>query len=147
MPLDQGHEPEERCGRPPGPIVTRNVHGQSLADAQAAFRAEWEAQVQEKQHQAEQARLKAARCRKLTELIFIGGPVFGAYFGAVIGLIVTRDAGWVRAMQGLTIGAGPGGLFGLVAVMPVLLLMPGCWWFYRRRAQRLERELRKLERS
>lgn len=119
--------------------VVRNVHGQSLEDAQAAFRAEWETKIWEARCQAEKDANTAIRCGELAEKIVTGGPTFGAYFGALIGLS--------RGFSGLGTGLVFGCILGFVAVIPPALLAAGGQWFYLRRAKRLEQELRELELS
>lgn len=118
--------------------VARNVHGQSLEDAQATFRAEWETKIWETRCQAEKAANTAIWCGEMVEKILTGGPTFGAYFGTLIG--VSRGTG---LGTGLIFGC----ILGFVAVIPPALLAAGGQWLYRRRAERLERKLRELELS
>lgn len=144
MPHSHTQQDAEQLSRPiAGEGLTRNAHGQSLDDAREAFRTAWEQKLRVLREQAKQARRRAESCRKIGWFIFVGGPVFGAYFGAVLALLQFHEAGWAEAFVA---GAVTGSIFGLSTVVPFLLLVAGCWWRYRQRAQRLERELQKLER-
>lgn len=139
MRLDQGQDHEELRVRQPNPLISRNVHGQSLDDAQAGFRAEWETKIWETRCQAEKAANTAICCGEMAEKIVTGGPAFGAYFGALIGVS--------RGFAGLGTGLIFGCILGFIAVIPPALLAAGGRWFYSRQAERLERKLRELELS
>lgn len=141
------HQPDQLAHPTGADSVTRNAHGQSLDDARETFRTEWEEKLWALRERAEQARRRAEGCRKIGEFIFVGGPVFGAYFGAVIAPFSFHEVGWAGAALVAVASAGAGVVFGLTSVIPVLLLVAGCRWFYRSRAQWLEREVEKLERS
>lgn len=138
MPLEQSHEHEAPRVRPPEP-VTRNVHGQSLDDAQAAFRAEWEARLQEKRRQAERAKRWEAGCSSFCDWIYLRGLIFGGALGGLVGLL-SRD--WWAA---LILAAG-GALAVGVIMVPLLVLGLVCKTWFGMRAGSLERELLELER-
>jgi hypothetical protein len=138
MPLEQGHEHEERRVQRQEADVSRNVHGQSLDDAQAAFRAEWEAGLQEKRRQAERARRREAGWSSFCDWIYLRGLILGGGLGGLVGLL-SRD--WWAA---LILAAGGALAAGLILV-PILVLGLVCKTWFGTRAQRLECELLEME--
>lgn len=147
MSVDQGEEPGALRGvrlQPELPAsraqvpepVTRNPHGQSLDDAREAFRAEWEAKIREKQLAAEQARRSEEWFASSRPLFFAGGTGFGAFFAVPPGLLI-------GGLPGALTGAVGGAMLGWLAC--VLSLVCESW--FQKKAERLEREVQKLERS
>lgn len=136
----QGRAHEERQAVPARDVVSRNAHGESLEDAREAFRAEWEAKLRKKKQAAAQARQKVERIAKTREAMLPGGLLLSACFGVLIGVLV-------MGFPGFAAGFLLGGLFGINIVIPPLLLCRGGEWFYRQRAERLEHEIREMERG
>lgn len=140
--------PTRRTNQEPAPLlgpnaaesVARNPHGQSLDEARAAFRAEWQTKIERKQAQAVKARKLEKWYRQAPRRILIGGAVVGACLGALGG-----------ALQGILhdflLGALLGGAYGFLTVLPLpLLTLLGQWCHYEH-AELLEREVRELKRS
>lgn len=139
MPLEQGHEHEEPRVRLPEAAVSRNVHGQSLDEAQAVFRAEWEAKLQEKRRQAERAKRCEVGWSWFSESNYLRGIAFGGGVGALVGLLCK---GLLGALILAVAGAVAAGIIGI----PLRVLGVVCKAWFGARAQRLELELRELGR-
>lgn len=140
--LDQA--PELRSHGPETGPVTRNAQGLSLDDARAAFQAEWQAKIQEKERAAGRSREVATWYGKARGVIFAGGSLFGAACGVHL-------AGWFGGMttgaEDLFVGVICGAAGGLLAATPLAMVALLCEWFWQQRAERLDREARELERS
>jgi hypothetical protein len=138
MPLEQGHEHEEPRVRRQEAGVTRNVYGQSLDDAQAAFRAEWAAGLQEKRRQAEGARRREVGWSSFCDWIYLRGLIFGGGIGGLVGL-------YHKSLWGALILAAGGALVAGLIVVPLLVLGLVCKTWFGARAASLELELLELE--
>lgn len=151
MPLNQGEDPGESRGvrlkqeplessaQVPEP-VTRNAHGQSLDDAREAFRTEWEAKIREKHRQAEQARKYEEWWNDALPKLLIGGVATGT----ALGLLVAAASGRIDTIPFcLTVGI----VIGILLVLPLILMAMIRAGSSRMRAERLEREVREMERS
>lgn len=146
MRLDQGQDHEElrlrlqQESRAPE-SVTRNVHGQSLEDARTAFREEWEAKIAQKREQAEQARRRQLWWGAATWKIFRGGAGVGLFLGMMAGTITPA----------VTVPAMPPFLTAIILwtilASPFVFFASACEWRWKKRAERLDRELRELERA
>lgn len=158
MPLGQGEDHGELQGvrlqpaltddpgalrRHPVPEPLAGSHpeqGRRLDDARAEFRAEWQARIAETRDQAENARRAEERFRSSRKQLLAGGAGFGAYFLMLAGLLM-------RGIGGALLGVVWGAVAGWVAVVPLALISFSGEYYSRKRAERLERELRELERS
>lgn len=142
MPLSHTQQDPEQLARlSAAKGVTRNAHGQSLDDARAAFRAEWQAKIDRKREQAERAKRTAVLLlERVAELIVVGTTGFGVLLGCLIGF-QRRDlaTGLTMSFHAATIGV-------LLSVVLVGVTMLSSW-FCRYQAERLEQEARELERS
>jgi hypothetical protein len=145
--MPQRHVSQAPQRRPHGPEagpVTRNAQGLSLDDARAAFQVEWRSQIQEKERAAGRSREVAAWYGKARGVIFAGGSFFGAAFGVhLAGVFGGMTAGQEDLLTGLICGAAGG----MLAATPLAVVALLCEWFWQQRAERLEREVRDLERS
>lgn len=153
MRLDHGEEHSEPTGRlhryntpETRPVeiqnpsaISRNVHGQSLEDAQESFRAEWAAKIQKKRGEAERARRREGGWDHFCDWFYLRGIAFGGGLGGLAGLILKGLLG------ALILAAGGALLLGIIGV-PLLVLGLGCKAWFGMRAQRLERELLELGR-
>jgi len=141
------HQEQERQTRREYPVaeigdaapVSRNVEGQSLDDARAAFRADWQAMVDRKLRRAAWARTRAAALSQTTGHLRIAGPALGAVLGA---LFLLGAHGFPQIIQGTLLGA----LFGFLAVIPLMLLTEASAGHWRQHAIELERSAREMER-
>lgn len=133
-------EPPQGYARMPEEVASRNAHGQSLDEARETFRAGWEVKLQETRQQAARARRLEDRLSDAPRRILIGGALCGAAIMAVTGAML-------GGLPDLVMGALIGGVNRLLVLLPpalVALLCQGCW---KRRAERLERQVREMERS
>lgn len=115
--------------------ATRNPEGNSLDDARAEFRAEWDAQV---------ARLERANARRrrgvevlnyVTEIVLALGALLGILAGGALGVLSGNLA---MFLEGVMLGA----LIGCGATVPVLLLIQFPAWVFRWQIHRAEALLR-----
>lgn len=120
--------------------LTRNVHGESLDDARAEFRAEWQAKIERKREQAEQARRTFRYFQRGPGVISVIAAIGGAVFAAV------RTAGGGGAWF-IPVGAFAGSILGWAFTSPLVPASIVAATVYRRRAERLEREGQELEHS
>lgn len=118
--------------------LTRNVHGESLDDARAEFRAKWQAKIDRKRQEAGEARRRAEWLARTKDVVTYHVPLIGAVLGLIVGLVITLD----------NAAAGPvllGVLFGFYAGKAIVLPLLAASRYWGKRADRLERELRELE--
>lgn len=113
---------------------------QRLDDARAEFRAEWQAKLDRKRQQAKRALGHAGDFKVLAELMAVAGAICGLFVGGVIGggtghPVVTV----IIAVFATLLGLG-------LALVPAALLRV-CGGICRRRGERLEREVREMERA
>lgn len=120
--------------------VSRNAHGQSLDDAREAFRAGWELKLQETRQQAVRARRLEDWFSYAPRTILIGGALCGAAIMGVTGAML-------GGLPDLVMGALIGGVNGLLVLLPLALVALLFQWCWQRRAERLERQVREMERS
>lgn len=118
----------------------RNVHGQSLDDARAAFRAEWQAKVDRKRHEAARAQEKARRWASAPQKLLLGGAVLGGLGGVYLGV----STGAFRVLPALILALA---LSGCGLVIPLAAAATACATRQKQRADQLEREAQRLERS
>lgn len=120
--------------------LTRNIHGESLDDARAEFRAKWQAKIDRKRQEAGEARRRAEWLARTKDVVSYHVPLIGAVLGLIVGLVITLD----------NAAAGPvllGVLFGFYAGKAIVLPLPTVARSWGKRVERLERELRELELS
>lgn len=128
---------------PPAPepqIRSDAAQGSRLDQARAEFRVAWQARIEATREQAEDARRAEERFRSSWGWLLAGGAGFGAYFA---GLAVLLSGNLLAALLYLLVGA----VAGWVATVPLALISLSGEHYSRKRAERLERELRELERS
>lgn len=124
MPQSRTHQDPDQLSRPTAAeALAREEQGQRLEHARAEFRARWEAKLDRKRQLAERAWARAEHLERRSYRIGLPGPLPGL-LGAIWSLLI-----W------------------LCFVMPVDAAIRGCAWLYRKRAERLWREIRELGRS
>lgn len=139
FPVKQADHTESEV-RIPEAVVARNAHGQSLDDAREAFRAGWAVQLREKQEQAARTARLADLTQDLARRIASAGTALGGLLGWALGARRGDLLSWIVITMSLA-------AVGLVLALAPALVALGGSWIYRRRAERLEREVREMERS
>lgn len=144
MQLDQGQDHEEprvrlqEESRDPE-AVTRNVHGESLDDARAVFQAEWEAKIAQMRQQAEQSRRRQMWWGAATWKIFCGGAGAGLFLGMMAGASMPAAETMPAFLTAIILWT--------ILATPFVFFASACEWRWKKRAERLEGELRELERA
>jgi hypothetical protein len=105
-------------------------------DAQPAFPAEWQAEVQEKRRQVELARRRERWWNAATWKIFCTGVRTSLLLGLIAAAFMQNYA----LATALTV-------YSALLTLPLLSLGGFCEWRSKKRAERLEQEVRELERA
>lgn len=141
MPQGRTQHDPERFARPIAPDhVSRNAHGQTLDDAREIFRAEWQAQIARKQHQAVRTRSLVIGMRRAAASMLIAGVSLGALLGCVLGFMMGNLPALILSV--FLLGA-VGFIFALAPVFIILV----CALAGQSYTERLQREVWEMERS
>jgi len=135
--IEMEPQADEEVGRP----RKQSAEGQRLDAARAEFRAGWQAKLDRKREQAIQARWCEDRWLASQGKILVGGSGVGAAFG----LIVTAAS--ARPLESIPFCLVIGIVGGLILALPLLFSAVVATANSRMRAERLEREVREMERS
>jgi hypothetical protein len=132
-------EPASQLHLHPSPELraeSRSTEGQRLDAVRDEFRVEWQAKIQESRHQQERARHHELWWENFRVWILRRGVGYGAFFAGIGGLFINRLPGGLLGVLG-----------GVLAFATLIILSLICEAWFQSRAERLERELRELERS
>lgn len=122
------------------PVEAQSAEGQRLDDARAEFRAEWQAKLQAKREGAEHAR-RAEDLGIAAQWKLLAG---GAGVGAALGLLIAVCSG---SLANVPFGLVTGILAGVIMILPLEVVVLAATAGACMRAERLEREVREMERS
>lgn len=129
------HDPEQRSRATAVESQPCDDHGPRLDDARAEFRAEWQTKIEQKRQQAERAwqiQLRSWNVRNYLYRVTLA-MFFFVWLAGSIGVLTSLPS------ICLLVGA---------LVIGALGFGSSCSeWFWRKHAERLEREVRELERS